>query len=152
MTDFSTIICCINFTENNEDIIKYTKQISKLDTKILIVHTIPSIKSLLKFSANIGELLEEASRKLKNNLEMYKSKYFADYHNVETILVDGTADTEILKVADKYCAECIVMGTLSSSNWFHFFLPNHSNSIAHQTRIPIFLIPNDLSLECMPEV
>ncbi len=43
MSSFSTIACCIDLTEHNEDIVTYTREMAELTgAKILLVPGLPS--------------------------------------------------------------------------------------------------------------
>lgn len=151
MSIFSTIICCVNLTENNDEIVRYSKQVTNKDAKILLVHIMPSIASMKNLAPTIDSFFKEALISLENNLQEYREKFFAEYSDVEIRIVKGTPAPEILKLVDEKCAEIIVMGSQSSKHWFQFTMADPTHAIASKTRIPVLLIPNDLNLECFME-
>ena len=65
MALFSTIICCINLTEHNDDIVRYTRDLAKTgNAKILVAHALPSVAHLINYgsSRSVVEKLIETNQ------------------------------------------------------------------------------------------
>lgn len=153
MALFTTIICSINLTEHNDDIARYTLDIAKDNkAKIILVHALPSSGNLKSYTASslVEDLLKEARASTERYVEDFKNKHFAGFE-VEAMITNGNPGRELLKVADKYCADLIVMGSISQKGMFSFMLGNTSGDVVGKTRVPVLTIPNDLSLECVPD-
>lgn len=152
MSDFTSILCCINLGENNEDIISYTKKLATKDATIHLVQSVPSMTALKNVADTYEGIFEKPSQNYQKNLEEIKTKFFADFTNVKIYIIDGETSSQILKFVDKCCADLIIMGTASSKNFLSIFTHKPANEVANHTRIPLFLIPNELSFECTPEM
>lgn len=153
MALFSTIICCINLTENSDDLVQYTKDIAKIDNaKILVVHALPSTAHLANYinsSAVLNEILTSSKKRTEDFLNDFVQKNFAGM-DAEPVLVTGNTSQELLDLADKRCADLIIMGSMSSKGIFGSLLSRPSENVIGKTRVPVMVIPNDLSLDCVP--
>lgn len=153
MALFSTIICCVNLTENSSDIVQYTRDIAKLDNaKIYVVHTLPSTAHLLNYVTSrsmVESLLEESKERTETFLAEFVKQNFEGLQ-AEPILITGNPARELLELADKVCADLIVMGSMSTKGMFSFLFSRPSEGVIGRTRVPVMVIPNDLSLECTP--
>ena len=78
------------------------------------------------------------------------SKHFAGL-DTTIVLTEGKVEEELLKVIDKYCADLIVIGSMSTKGLFGLCSTSLPKASSAKTRIPVMVIPNDLSLECTPE-
>ena len=152
MSLFSTIICCVNLTENSQDIVQYTKDIAKIDNaKILVAHSLPSTENLRNYitSPMVEEVLKNTTARTENFLKEFVAKNFEGY-DAEPIVLAGNPARELLSLVDKRCADLVVMGSMSSKGFFSFLFNRPSENVIGYTRVPVMVIPNDLSLECTP--
>ena len=153
MALFSTIICCINLTENSDDIVQYTKDMAKIDNaKILVVHALPSTAHLVNYVSSravLDDILANSRKRTEEFLNDFVKKNFAGT-DAESVLVTGNAANELLELADKRCADLIVMGSMSTKGLFGHLISRPSEGVIGRTRVPVMVIPNDLSLDCVP--
>lgn len=152
MSLFSTIICCVNLTENSQDIVQYTKDIAKMEnSKILVAHSLPSTDNLRNYitSPMVEEVLENSKERTKKFLEEFVTTNFQGF-DAEPVMLSGNPARELLELVDKRCADLVVMGSMSTKGFFSFLFSRPSESVIGNTRVPVMVIPNDLSLECTP--
>lgn len=152
MSLFSTIICCVNLTENSQDIVQYTKDIAKIDNaKILVAHSLPSTDNLRNYitSPMVEEVLENSKERTRKFLEEFVAANFQGF-NAEPVMLSGNPARELLELVDKRCADLVIMGSMSTKGFFSFLFSRPSESVIGNTRVPVMVIPNDLSLECTP--
>ena len=152
MSSFSTIACCIDLTEQNDDIVSYTREIAELTgAKLLLVHVLPPTGAFASYGAS-KELLQKVATESRQETEKYV-KEFAEKNFAglpcEPLILTGRIDKAINELVDKRCADLIIMGSLNSRGLFNFS-GSTSRLIGH-SRVPVMVIPNDLSLECVPE-
>ncbi len=152
MPVFSNIVSCLNLSENPDDIVQYVNDIVKQnEAKLILVHMEANTDSLLRRTSAGGmePLVEESSRK---NREAFK-EYVTCHFDGEPVLVftEGNADDELLNIIDHYCADLVIIGSLSTKGFFGRWLNKSAEKIIGKTRIPVMIIPNDLSLECTPD-
>ena len=81
MALFSTIICCINLTENSNDIVQYTRDIAKIDdARVIVVHALPSTAHLLNYVTSrsmVESILDESKARTEKFLKEFVEKNFA---------------------------------------------------------------------------
>ena len=152
MSSFSTIACCIDLTEQNDDIVSYTREIAELTgAKLLLVHVLPPTGAFASYGAS-KELLQKVATESRQETEKYV-KEFAEKNFAglpcEPLILTGRIDKAINELVDKRCADLIIMGSLNTRGLFNFS-GSTSRLIGH-SRVPVMVSPNDLSLECVPE-
>ena len=153
MALFSTIICCVNLTENSSDIVQYTRDLAKRDNaKVLIIHSMPPVSNLENYITSndiMKEIIESSRKRAQDYLNEFKTKNFNDM-DAEAILLSGTPSRQLLELADKRCADLIVMGSISHKGIFSRLMSKHSEDVIGNSRVPVLVIPNDLNLDCVP--
>lgn len=152
MNLFSTIICCINVSESSEDIITYTKEIMKKDTKVILAYVASEASHLINqtdLKIAYGDLMKKREERILAFLSKIKEKHFATCDTKQVVL-EGDVSEDILKLADDECADIIVIGSMSTKPWFSFLFSNTSSKLTGKSRIPLMIIPNSLDFECLP--
>ena len=152
VSSFSTIACCIDLTEQNDDIVNYTREMAELTgAKILLVHVLPSTGAFASYGAS-KELLQKVAAESRVETEKYvkdfAAKYFAGLP-CEPLIMTGHIDKALNELVDKRCADLIIMGSLNTRGLFNF--SGSTSRLIGRSRVPVMIIPNDLSLECEPD-
>ncbi len=153
MSVFQTILCSLNLAEENDEIISYTRDIAKINNaKVHLVYSLPSSSHLRNVDDTglVDNLIAEAEKKATSYLEKLVEKEFQGI-NTEIIIAKSTSADHILEIVDKCCAEVIIMGSLSTKGLLSFLSPKPTQYLVGKTRVPVIVIPNDLSLECYPK-
>jgi nucleotide-binding universal stress UspA family protein len=151
MSVFSSIVCCLNLSENPDVLVQYVNDIAKQnDAKIIFVQVAAGRGSILnRSSVSVDSIISENVEKANSAFSEYVKK------NVEgeavLVFAEGDTDKELLKVVDKYCADLIIVGSMSTKCFMGGWFSNPSDSIIGKTRVPVMVIPNDFSLECTPD-
>ena len=154
MSVFSNSACCISLSENPDDVVQYASDIVRQnDAKLILVHVAADNDAILRRTGSrsvVEQLIEESRKANEDAFTQYVNKKFAGL-NPTIVLTEGKVEEELLKVIDQYCADLIVIGSMSTKGLFGSLFNKPSESIIGNTRIPVMVIPNDLSLECTPE-
>lgn len=153
MSIFSNIACCLNVSENSDDVAQYAKDLAMQNgAKLILIYVGNYSGSDYKIldESNLGYLIEENNKKKNEALEKYVKDNF---QGIDTTLVvtEGDPNKELLEIIDKYCADLAVIGSVASKNLFGFITQMTSKTLIERTRIPVMIIPSDFSLECVPE-
>lgn len=152
MSAFSTIACCIDLTEKNDDIVSYTREMAELTgAGILLVHVLPSAGTFASYGASkelLQKIASESRRETEKYLKDFAAKHFADLP-CEPVLLTGSIDKALNELVDKRCADLVITGSLNSHGLFSFS-GSTSRLIGH-SRVPVMVIPNELNLECVPD-
>ena len=154
MSVFSNIICCISLSENPDDVAQYVNDITRQnDAKLILVHVAADNDAILRRTGSrvmVEQLIEESRKANEDAFTKYVNKQFAGL-DTTIVLTEGKVEDELLKIIDQYCADLIVIGSMSTKGLFGSLFNKPSENIIGKTRIPVMVIPNDLSLECTPE-
>ena len=105
--------------------------------------------SSLDFKTTYGDLIKKKEDKINAFLLQIKEKHFATC-DAKYVVLGGDISAGILQLADDECADLIVIGSMSTKPWFSFLFSNASNKLTGESRIPVMIIPNSLSFECLP--
>ena len=150
---FTTIACCINLTEHNDDIISYTREMAELTgAKILLVHVLPSAGAFANYGASrdlLMKVAEESRIETEKRVKELADQYFGDL-NCSPLILSGSVDAALTELVDKSCADLVIMDSLNSTGMFNFSGKTTARLVG-KSRVPVMIIPNDLSLECSPE-
>lgn len=152
MPVFSTIISCLNLSENPDDIVRYVNDIVRQnEAKLVLVHMQANTDNLLRRTSagGIDALVDENVRKNREAFKEYVKRHFDGAPDL--VFTEGKAEDELLVIIDRYCADLVIIGSLSTKGFFGRWLNRSSESIIGRTRIPVMVIPNELSLECTPD-
>lgn len=153
MSDFSHILCCISLSENPDEIADYANQIAaKYQARLILVHLTPSSESSPRQTRDDERLAELMDHVCENNRQLF-IRYVETHFDGTPIIVfsEGEPEKTLISLTDKYCADLIIIGTSSTRGILGSFINKSSENIIGRSRIPILLIPNELSLECTPE-
>ena len=154
MSVFSNIVCCISLSENPDDVAQYVNDITRQnEAKLILVHVAPDNEAILRRADSKGvieKLIEESRKANEEAFTKYVAEHFAGL-DTTVVLTEGKVEDELLRIIDKYCADLIVIGSMSTKGLFGSLFNKPSESIIGKTRIPVMVIPNDLSLECTPD-
>jgi len=154
MSVFSNIVCCISLSENPDDVVQYVNDITRQnEAKLILVHVAADNEAILRRTGSksmVEKLIEESRKANEDAFTNYVKKHFAGLEPT-IVLTEGKVEDELLKIIDKYCADLIVIGSMSTKGLFGSLFNKPSENIIGKTRIPVMVIPNELSLECVPD-
>lgn len=153
MSVFSKIACCISLSEDPDGIAQYTHDIVRQnEAELILIHVAASTEGLLHHTGSkgmVGEILENSRKANEEAFRTYAEKHFGDL-NPTIVFMTGKAEKEVLRVIDEYCADLVIIGSMSTKGFFGSLFNKPSEQIIGQTRVPVMVIPNGLSLECVP--
>jgi nucleotide-binding universal stress UspA family protein len=128
------------------------------DAQLVVIHVMESLSSAMigiLSNSMSDEDLEEFKTKgydhLKNELQKRLDEFCeeecpSDDHSFpggepETVVVEGDPSVVILKEAEKYEVDLIIMGTRTHSEIGQFFLGSVANKIIHHSKVPVMVYP-----------
>jgi nucleotide-binding universal stress UspA family protein len=153
MAVFSNIACCVSLSENPDDLAQYVRDIVRQnEARLILIHVAPDSEALMRRQSEyvISSQVEGIRQQNKAAFEEYRQKYFADIE-AAVVYAEGNTEAQLLKVVDKYCADLIIIGSMSTKGILGGLFGNSQASIIGRTRVPVLVVPNDLSLECTPD-
>ena len=128
------------------------------NAQLVVIHVMESLSSAMVgilSNSMSDEDLEEFKTKgydhLKNELQKRLDEFCEeecpnDDHSFpggepETVIVEGDPSVVILKEAEKYEVDLIIMGTRTHSEIGQFFLGSVANKIIHHSKVPVMVYP-----------
>ena len=153
MAVFSNIACCVSLSENPDDLAQYVRDIVRQnEARLILIHVAPDSEALMRRQSEyvISSQVEGIRQQNKAAFEEYRQKYFADIE-AAVVYTEGNTEAQLLKVVDKYCADLIIIGSMSTKGILGGLFGHAQASIIGRTRVPVLVVPNDLSLECTPD-
>lgn len=153
MTAFSTILCCLNLNEHPEELVPYVRDIAaSTGSTLILAHVLPDPERLTH-TASDGEYAEklyrDGAKRMREEVHAFARHHFADLAPVVEIM-EGDSGKALLNIVDKYCADLLVIGSMSTRGPLGFLFNHAAGAIIGGTRIPVLVIPNELNLECTP--
>ncbi len=154
MSTFSVILCVVNLTENIDDIIFYARDLAVTNkAQVVLFNSLPRVDNLYELA-----LIQGGEDALRNSI-LTKANNFLDkiiQENFEGIevkkeLSEKNVAHNITDLVEEYCADIVIMGSMETKGLSSFFVSNRSKDVIGKTRVPVLVVPNDLTLECTPE-
>ncbi len=94
--------------------------------------------------ATSEEVADMVKAGLKKNHEMLIDKHFPE-HTVSTFIEVGKPDEMILKVADEWEADLIILGTHGRTGLSHILLGSVAEKVIRHSTRPLLVIPNKIN-------
>jgi len=88
-----------------------------------------------------AEMAKSIKEELEKNIGAIESKIFKDY-KIQTFVEEGTPYEIILKVADEWQADLIVLGTHGRTGLSHLLLGSVAEKVLRHSSKPLFIIPS----------
>lgn len=142
--NFNRILCPLDFSENNDKILKIAVKMASRDSAIILFHH--SLLIAPDGGANVAvnfeidqEVRESNLKQLQDEADRLKVLYpemeFKTYHSYQHSLVD-----ELNDVVNKESVDLIVMGTHGRTGLSRLFMGSVAEDIMRHTTCPVFLV------------
>ena len=141
------ILVAIDFLDTTNKVINYAKDLTKdLKAELLIVHSeaiefyINTITTELHQQPST-ELIEIQKKQIKKKLKKIHESLAEDGIKAECILMEGATVDNILKEAEIFKSDLIIVGSHKHGKFYHFLMGSIHNSLISQSPIPVLIIP-----------
>lgn len=139
------ILVAIDFTEDIELVLEYTKKIAKaFKSEVCLVHS----ESVENFITTLEpdqiptyELIEEQKKMISKKLDELKKNI--EQANIKTIsvLMEGPTIDNILREAEEFKADLIILGSHKHGKFYHIIAGSIHDSIVSHAKVPVLIIP-----------
>ncbi|MGB5444359.1 MAG: universal stress protein [Psychromonas sp.] len=137
------IIVPIDFSNGTEQVVEKATQMAKaFSGSLYLVHVEPPIKD--SSGRDNGEPIAEMPNDYPDEtgtLNALAQKVRDDGIETHAIFIEGVASLAILDLAEKVCADLIVMGTHGHGVFTSLFLGGLSEAIVKKSKYPVMLVP-----------
>jgi nucleotide-binding universal stress UspA family protein len=118
---------------------------NRLNAEVAIL----SVVDVQFVASEVNILSQETTQVLKNEFyrehQLLKDK-FSRTNKIEAFVEEGTPYEEILRVAEEWEADIIVLGTMGRTGLSHFVIGSVAEKVIRHSTIPVFIVPLKASL------
>jgi nucleotide-binding universal stress UspA family protein len=141
------ILAAIDFSESTEKVIARAKKMTKESNgELLIVHS-ETLKSYLSAITNelnqtpSMELIDTQKKKIEDRLKEIHDNLSKDGIKAECILMEGPTVDNILKEAEIFNADLIIIGSHKHGRFYNLLFGSVHKSLITLSTIPVLVIP-----------
>lgn len=116
------------------------KLAEQLDAEIAIVSVVDTILFMTDAGVAPYDISELIKKDFTKKQKLIVEKIFKD-KKIRTFIEEGKPYQEILKVADDWKADIIVLGTHGRTGLNHFIMGSVAEKVSQYSTIPLFIIP-----------
>lgn len=112
----------------------------QLNAEIALVSVVATTALMTEGGVTPGEMADIIKNDFKKNQQMLVDKVFKDY-KVWTFIEEGKPFEAILKVAEEWEADLIVLGTHGRTGLSHLLMGSVAEKVIRHSTKPLFIIP-----------
>ena len=139
------ILVAIDFTEDIELVLDYTKIIAKaFEAKVRLIHSESVEAFITSFEPDqipTFELIEAQKKVISKKLDELKKKIESAGIETSAVLMEGPTVDSILEEAKKFKAELIILGSHKHGKFYHIIAGSIHDSIVSHSNIPVLIVP-----------
>ena len=138
------ILCPIDLKEDNHKVLTIAASLARgFQAQLVVAYITPKFVkySQREFDSSsqnsfMKKLVDEAQQKLEGLLSDETLKGTS----ASVLVLSGSATEEILKAAEQYDFDLIVMGTSGKEGWDHFILGSVAQNVLRGAKIPVMTV------------
>ncbi len=142
--EFKTILFATDFSEGADYAMRYALSLArKFESRLVVIHIINEPVDLRGFYVphiSFDKLEEEIEQGAQKLMEQFCRKHMKDYENYETHVFPGIPYDEIIKRADEFGAELIVVGTHGRTGLDHVLFGSTAEKVVRKSSVPVMTI------------
>lgn len=141
MSQIKKILIAIDNGPTSEKVALQAFQLGQqLNAEIAIISVIDTAELMTEGNVTPNELENISKNDIKKNQEMLIDKVFNNY-KIWTFIEHGKPFEEILKVAEEWEADLIVLGSHGRKGLSHLLMGSVAEKVIRQSTKPTFIIP-----------
>jgi nucleotide-binding universal stress UspA family protein len=142
--EFKSILFATDFSEGSDFAFQAAMSMArKFDSKLIVVHIINEPVDLRGFYVphiSFDKLEEEIEQGAEKLMEKFCREHMGDFSNYETYVLPGIPYDEIIKKAEEFNADLIVVGTHGRTGLDHVLFGSTAEKIVRKSPIPVMTI------------
>ncbi|HHM21223.1 MAG TPA: divalent metal cation transporter MntH [Bacteroidetes bacterium] len=136
---FKRIAVAIDFSDIDEETLRYAISMGGADTTYLLIHVVESAGALLLGS----EIRDRETGDDAERLNYYARELTQKGYKVETYLGFGSPKTSIPKAVNQFDADLLVLGAHGHRFFKDLIFGTTVDSVRHNVNIPVFIVRKD---------
>jgi nucleotide-binding universal stress UspA family protein len=141
---FGTILFATDFSESSEHAFQYALSLArKFDSRLGIIHVINEPVDLRGFYVphiSFDRLEEEIEQGAWKMMEKFRQSQADDYPKTELFVVPGIPYDEIIRKADEFGADLIILGTHGRTGLDHVLFGSTAEKVVRKSPVPVMTI------------
>jgi len=142
--DFKTILFATDFSEGSAFAFRSALSLARqFDSKLIVVHIINEPVDLRGFYVphiSFDKLEEEIEQGAMKLMEKFCRSHMQGFANYESYVLPGIPYDEIIKKAEEFNAELIVLGTHGRTGLDHVLFGSTAEKVVRKSPIPVMTI------------
>ncbi len=135
------ILIAVDEESTSEKVAMHGLQLAKqLKAEIALISVVDILVMITDNDVAPLEIADMKKSELKKNQQMLIEKVFKDY-KVQTFIEEGNPYETILKIADEWEADLIVLGTHGRTGLSHLLMGSVAEKITRHSTKPLLIIP-----------
>ena len=144
MKSFDTFLFANDFSENSEYAFDYALTLAKkFDAKLIIIHVINEPVDLRGFYVphiSFENLEKEIAESAEKMMEKFCRTRAKEYARLETLVISGIPNEEIIKKAEETSAGLIVLGTHGRKGLDHILFGSTAERVLRSAPCPVLSV------------
>lgn len=142
--EFKTILFATDFSEGSDFAFQAALSlVQKYEGKLIVIHIINEPVDLRGFYVphiSFDKLEEEIEQGAEKLMEKFCRTHIKDFSNYETFVLPGIPYDEIIKKAEEFETDLIVMGTHGRTGLDHVLFGSTAEKVVRKSPIPVMTI------------
>ena len=142
--NFKTILFATDFSEGSDFAFQAALSLArKYEGKLILIHIINEPVDLRGFYVphiSFDKLEEEIEQGAEKLMEKFCRTHIKDFSNYETFVLPGIPYDEIIKKAEEFETDLIVMGTHGRTGLDHVLFGSTAEKVVRKSPIPVMTI------------
>lgn len=144
------ILVAIDLWDETKRVLEYAIKIAnEFDGKLCIVHSetpesyIPPLDSEMEpeFSVDNLEIMKSHEKMIKHRIDLIKHDLRKEKIDFTFVLMEGSTPRNILKEAEDFKAELIIIGSHKHGRFYHLIFGGVHDILINKSNIPILIVP-----------
>ena len=148
-----TILVPLDFSKASQNALQYAGELAHFgDAQLILCHvySLPTVISEVPVVLPTSEELEESSKKKLTKIE--KKLHLSYGFAINSIIVGGFAEEEIVVIAEKYNADLIVMGMKGAGIIAEKIIGSVTTSVIQKSKVPVLSINEHLKFRRIDKI
>jgi nucleotide-binding universal stress UspA family protein len=149
-----TILIPTDFSKNSDNAVHFALELNKkLNAKITLFHSyvVPAYASDIPVVMSSDEELKNIAQKGMENLTGKLQKEYPGM-NIETMILDGYAEDEIVAATTDKKTDLVIMGTQGASGLREVLIGSTTAAVMEETECPVLAIPEKATFNGMHKI
>lgn len=150
-----TIFVPLDFSKASQNALQYAGELAHLgDAQLILCHvySLPTVISEVPVVLPTSEELEESSKKKLTKIEKKLHLSYGYGFAINSIIVGGFAEEEIVVIAEKYNADLIVMGMKGAGIIAEKIIGSVTTSVIQKSKVPVLSINEHLKFRRIDKI